>query len=181
MYLLFDDFASGLTTDEDEAITKIYEHHLRSYAAQNWGNHARGDPEWIVSESILIFLDDSNKLSSSVQVSHFVEHWYKGESQRFAKDSTGLHIAAQFGLECIMDILHSKGANIAAKDSFGETASHKAAKNGHEKAVGLPLERGANIEVEDNEGCTALHKAVTGGNAAVVLLLLENGARYPKA
>ncbi len=114
------------------------------------------------------------------QVSHFVKHWYMGESQRFAKDCTGLHAAAHFGLAYIMDILLSKGANASAKDSLGETALHKAASNGHEKAVRLLLERGANIEAEDNEGWTALHKAVSGGNAAVVLLLLENGAKVSK-
>ena len=179
-YLLFDDFASGPTTDEDAAVRKIHKHHFLSYAAKNWGNHARGDPEQIVSEAILTFLGDSNKLSSSVQVNHFVEHWYVGESQRFIKDSTGLHIAAHFGLAYIMDILLSKGASTAAKDSLGETALHRAARNGHERAVGLLLERGANIEAEDNEGWTALHSAVAGGNAAVVLLLLEKGAKVSK-
>lgn len=175
-YLLFDDFKEGPTLDEHEAVARIRKHDLLYYAGTNWGRHARGPPEQTLQELALRFLASEEKLTSSVQITYFMEHWYRGESQRYPRTVNGLQTAAHFGLESTVNILLAQGSDIAAKDSDGENALHKAAEGGHEAVVRLLLKMGADIQAEDKSGWTALHKAATGGNRAVVLLLLENGA-----
>lgn len=175
-YLLFDDFKEGPTLDENEAVTRIRKHEFIYYAATNWGRHARGPPEQTLQNLALKFLASEEKLTSSVQITYFLEHWYRGESQRYPRKVNGLHTAAHFGLESIVNSLLAQGSDIAAKDSDGENALHKAAEGGHEAVVRLLLEMGADIQAKDKSGWTALHKAATSGNRAAVLLLLENGA-----
>jgi len=72
--------------------------------------------------------------------------------------------------------LLSRGLDIAARDSDGESALHQAAKGGQKEVVRVFLDSGADVMAEDTHGRTALHKAATSGNRAVVSLLLEKRA-----
>jgi len=182
-YLSFDDFEAGPCSDDAAIVSRIQKHHLFSYAAENWGEHVRGGPEKDMTDKILEFFEDETKLSSSVQVMHSNPHknWYAGESIRFPRHVTGLHLAAHFGLEYIANILLEQGVDIAASDSFGATALHKAAEAGHNNIVQLLLEHGADIEAHDSNGHTALHRATQCGSRSVVLLLLEKGAKVSEA
>ena len=98
--------------------------------------------------------------------------------------------AAMFGRADMVKLLLEAGADVEARDEFGDTALHEAAKRGHAAVVKLLLEAGADMEARDESGDTALHEAVSdswvritikrGGSveshAAVVKLLLEHGA-----
>ena len=180
IYLLFDEFGKGPLLHEHKAITRVLDCHLLQYAATHWGRHIQGSPEKSLLHLALAFLTSKEHLSSSTQSSHFAEHWFIGESQRYPKNITGLHMAAHFGLEFIAESLLTQGFSITEKDSEGENALHKAAKNGHKAVVQLLLHHGADIMSEDGHGWTALHKAATSGNRALVLLLLEKGATISK-
>ena len=67
------------------------------------------------------------------------------------------------------------GANIDAKNGFGETALVSANRYRHTKIVSLLLEKGANINAKTNNGYTALHLAARGGHTEIVSLLPEKG------
>lgn len=177
-YLSFDVFADGPCLDERTVISRIQKHQLFAYAAENWGEHARGAPEMVLEDQILEFLSEDEILSSSVQVMHFHpgKNWYAGESNRFAKEVTGLQLAAHFGLQHIVRKLLEDGASVLQHDSLGATALHAAAEGGHKDVAQLLLENGAQIDAQDSNGYTALHRATQTGSKPVVLLLLENGA-----
>lgn len=176
-YFLFDDFKDGPALDEHKAIERIRNHEFLYYAATNWGRHVQGAPEQALRKQILKFLPSAEHLACSIQITYFVEHWYRGESQRYPRNINPLYTAAHFGLKYIAETLLAEGCNIAAVASNGETALHKAAEGGHEAVVQLLLNNEADIQAQDQSGWTALHKAATSDNRAVVLLLLENGAR----
>lgn len=76
----------------------------------------------------------------------------------------------------VVQQLLEKGANIEAKNQFGETALMHAAKHGHANVVKLLLDKGSNIEAKDKTGGTALMTAAAWGRANVVKLLLDKGA-----
>jgi ankyrin repeat protein len=72
--------------------------------------------------------------------------------------------------------LVERGADIAARDSYGETPLH--ARAGHwQGQVAVLLELGADVQATDSRGDTPLHKAARVGNTRTARLLLEHGAR----
>lgn len=178
-YLCFDEFESGPCSDDSSTISRIRKPHLLPYAAEHWGDHLRGAPEKDIERGILGFLQQSSKVSTSVQAMHFKLHTnrYMGESSRFPRNVTGLQLATHFGLEHIASILIGQGVDIDAIDNFGATALHRAAEGGFENMVRLLLNSGADIEAKYSNGHTALHQASMRGSTAVVLLLLRKGAK----
>jgi serine/threonine-protein phosphatase 6 regulatory ankyrin repeat subunit A len=71
-----------------------------------------------------------------------------------------------------MLLLLEKGADIATKDTYQQTALHLAAREGHEAVVRLLIEKGAEVAAKDVKNkWTALHWAAGGGHEAVVRLL----------
>ncbi|KAL9045644.1 MAG: hypothetical protein Q9214_001346, partial [Letrouitia sp. 1 TL-2023] len=167
----------GPIKDEDEALLNIRNHRLLAYAAINWGKHLRGPPEQELQQMALQFLSGvDGRIAHSVQTAFWLDHFYRGYSQEYPKNVIGLHLAADFGLEIILEILLEQGADVTAKDSNGENALHKAAKGGHKALVKALLGHGADVMAEDRSGWTALHKAATSGSDEVVILLLQEGA-----
>lgn len=72
--------------------------------------------------------------------------------------------------------LVSQGADIEARDSYGETPLHSRA--GHWRGeIGVLLELGADVHAIDSRGNTPLHHAARVGSTATVQLLLAHGAR----
>ena len=129
----------------------------------------------------LRFLASKQNVACAVQSAYFIEHWFTGQSQRYPKNVTALHLAALYGLEHIARVLLAQGHDIAERDSHGENALHKAARGGQEDLVRLLLEAQADITIQDEHGMTALHKAAASGNNTVVVLLLEHGAAISEA
>ncbi|MGB8848069.1 MAG: ankyrin repeat domain-containing protein, partial [Terracidiphilus sp.] len=72
--------------------------------------------------------------------------------------------AATNGDTAAVQQLLNKGADIEAKDAYGETALFEAARNGNTEVVTLLLNKGANIEAKDTYGETALYEAARKGN-----------------
>ena len=129
----------------------------------------------------LSFLASNDSVACAVQSAYFIENWFVGQSSRYPRNVTSLHLAALHGLGHIALVLIDEGHDITVKDSNGENALHKAAKGGHEALVRMLLKAQADIKTQDDHGMTALHKAATSGNNAVVILLLGRGATISEA
>jgi ankyrin repeat protein len=101
---------------------------------------------------------------------------YSNYSQHYPKQTTGIHIAANFGIVKVVSEL----ANMEpfdSRDTYGRTPLSWAASHGHQAIVKLLLEKNANIETKDTEcNQTPLSWAARSGHEAIVKLLLEKNA-----
>jgi ankyrin repeat protein len=75
-----------------------------------------------------------------------------------------------------------QGANVHAREQFGDTALNQAARYGHVEVVKRLLEAGADLENKGGADLTPLMNAAlvqqpSAGHFAIVQLLLERGAR----
>ena len=92
-----------------------------------------------------------------------------------AGGSTALHHAAAFSTPAIVRQLLDAGADIEAKNRFGQRPLHWAFTD--REKTSLLLERGAELNAQANDGRTALYLAASQRNSDAVLeLLLEKGA-----
>jgi len=92
-----------------------------------------------------------------------------------AGGSTPLHHAAAFATPAIMKVLLDAGADIEAKNRFGQRPLHWAFADAARTA--LLLERGADVNARANDGRAALHSAASQRQGdAVLRLLLAKGA-----
>ena len=80
---------------------------------------------------------------------------------------TPLHLAIRRGIEEIIKLLLSKGANVNAEAKDGRTSLHFATQMGRIKIVEYLLKCGANVNVvcisEGSESYTPLHLATQDG------------------
>ena len=70
-----------------------------------------------------------------------------------------------------------KGANVNAREQFGDTALNQAARYGHLEVVKRLLEAGADIENKGGADLTPLMNAALGGHLEIVRFLLGKGAQ----
>src|SRR5436190_11880308 len=131
-YLSFDKFANGPCLSDMGMDMRVQKNPLLDYAARHWGDHARGEPELILRDFILNFLQQEANLSSSVQAMAISKHRYLGYSGMFPRNISGLSVAALFGMKEIVELLLGNGDDAEAEDSDGRTALHWAAERGHE-------------------------------------------------
>ena len=98
-YLSFDLFRSGSCPDDEEFERRLKENVFLDYAARNWGLHAQTVQEQVYGLA-LPFLWDDGLLSCAVQIMFVFNYKYKSYSQdrQIAKEVTGLHLSAYFGL-----------------------------------------------------------------------------------
>jgi ankyrin repeat protein len=174
-YLSFDAFKAGPCSTDQEFETRLSQYPLYYYAAENWGLHI---PMRSMHETTLLsFLTDIPKLDASVQGLWAHEEYMKhpGYSQRAAKEVTGSHLAAYFGLEGVILELLGRSNPIDSKDSLGRTPLSWAAQNAHESVVELLLRKGVNSNSRDNEGLSPISWAAISGQEAIIKLLLEKG------
>lgn len=181
-YLSFSVFESGYSRSDEEFEKRLHSNPLYIYAAQNWGHHARVAS--LPCQEALDFLLCKAKVEASSQAL-IVDNRYKWNleySQRFPRNMTGLHLAAYFGVEEIVEEHHWKGAETDAKDTYGRTPLSWASRYGHEAVVQLLLEKGAAVDLTDEDGRTPLLRASRNGHEVVVKQLLRvarDGRRVP--
>ncbi|KAJ9642435.1 hypothetical protein H2199_004816 [Coniosporium tulheliwenetii] len=177
-YVSFEAFASGPCSSDQQLESRVDEHSLLEYAAQNWGNHLRGKPEEVLEarKLALDFLDHRQKVASSIQVTFTNKIDRNKWSQEFPTGVEPLQLAAGFGLTRIARLLVERGADVRSKDSYGTTALHEAASIGNDDLVSLLLTNGADIAAETTNGATALSNAIVGGHESTSLLLLDSGS-----
>jgi ankyrin repeat protein len=193
IYISFDVFAKGYCRSDQEMETQMHKYPFLKYAAQHWGDHARGDLEETIKEQALKFLRHKSKVMCSIQVMHLPEYRCSGSRQDFPEDEdvTGLHLVASIGLAKIVRLLlEQEGVDANSKDRYNRTPLWIAAFSGHEAVVQILLEHeGVDADSKDSDGQTPLSWAAENGHEAVVRLLLEqegvdvdskdNGGRTP--
>jgi ankyrin repeat protein len=170
-YLAFDTFASGPTPDVKTSKERMAQNVFLDYAARHWGKHAYR-VQRDVANVAKTFLQDSF-LTSCASQALFFKHGYM---QKIPKVS-GLHLAAEFGLDILLSNLLSQMQErnspiVDMPDSYGRTPLFLAAAGGYEKVVGLLIDAGAKVKGEKFSR-SALHEAAMRGHEKVVELLLK--------
>jgi ankyrin repeat protein len=96
---------------------------------------------------------------------------------------TPLYFAADNGEEHAVTFMIEKGADVSAKNIYGQTPLcctaarfDDAAWNGHLLVASMLLEQGADVLHKDIDGDTSLHGAAEYGHYKMVSLLLNKGA-----
>ncbi|UKZ66175.1 uncharacterized protein TrAtP1_007350 [Trichoderma atroviride] len=145
-YLSFDVFETGVSSTDTAFEMRMQSNQLYDYAAHHWGHHAR-KPE-VLDPLVLDFLKSETKVEASIQALFVVKESKKpGYSQDFPKNTSGLHLAAYFGIEkAVAALLNSNHPDL--KDSYDRTPLSWAAENGHEAVVQLLLNEGGRLQGE---------------------------------
>ncbi|KFZ20700.1 hypothetical protein V502_03054, partial [Pseudogymnoascus sp. VKM F-4520 (FW-2644)] len=176
-YISFKDFEIGICQDDEELEERLQSNPLYDYASHNWGLHARKG--FTLIPETINFLQTKAQVEASSQAL-FAQKLHSGDigySQRFARQMTGLHLAAYFGLKDAVNSSLRTGQSAHLKDSSGRTPLSWAARNGNEAVAKLLLENGAEVDTKDaTSGRTPLSFAAEEGHEAVAKLLLEKGA-----
>jgi len=90
-------------------------------------------------------------------------------------DLTALMICSRYGMDPIVDLLLSRGANANAVNFFGVSALHYACTYGNVEIAKKLLSAGANIERTDRDGESALNLAIVNDQISCVYLLIQQG------
>lgn len=91
-----------------------------------------------------------------------------------SREASALCWAARTGSETLIRLLLDKGADVAAKDQYGNTALHCAAAMNREGAVRLLLRGGAERYVLNRFQEKPLDRAKVYGHMDMIMLLLED-------
>ena len=84
-------------------------------------------------------------------------------------------LAARKDIQDIVEILINAGADVEAKDKYGNTTLMLASSFNTPEVVNIFLKAGANVNVKSNNGMTPLiNAAKTNRNPKVIDLLSEN-------
>ncbi|KAL7957331.1 ankyrin repeat-containing domain protein [Trichoderma compactum] len=152
-----------------DALMELYPFYR--YASRYWGYHAREDP--VLSDAAMELLKNAAWIKAYCEISQVLL------VGGLLKQTTGLHLAAWFGLTAAVDELLNSKTDIEAANRYGETALHTAASCGRKDIVQLLLDNNATIEAADENGSTPLHLAlqVRHKDMEIVTRLLSQGAK----
>ncbi|KAG9244697.1 hypothetical protein BJ878DRAFT_549809 [Calycina marina] len=129
-YHSFNVFASGICQSDHDFEGRLRSNHFYDYSSHNWRDHARKASSLI--PEVISFLDAKAQVEESSQALLALK-LYSFDfdySQRIAKQVTGLHLAAYFGLRNIVNRLFEIGLVAHIKDYNGRTPPWWAARNG---------------------------------------------------
>ena len=183
-YLSLHIFDTGPCADNQTLWQRLEEYPLLRYAAQEWGNHARGRAEGPCRSTILQFLKSERLRASALQASSvdldanttMVVKTWKGWSRQYRIEVPELAAAGAFGLTDIINHLVQKGQDVNASDDSGATVLSWAAKVGQVDAVKALIAAGADVNISDVGRGTPLIEAAAEGHHGVVKILLDQGA-----
>ena len=155
-------------------------HDPSSCSTANNVQSSKADALWTLNRLMLDFLQKQDSIACLNEVGNFCSSRSRKYNWSYyvygPTDVTGLHMAALFGIQHLVDYYLYQGANIDARDSNGNTALHKASKNGHATVVQVLLDSGATVSLQDRDRRDALLWAVFNNRLSVARLLLQNGA-----
>lgn len=91
-------------------------------------------------------------------------------------DYTLLHCCASWGFRAGARLLIDSGADVNARDNFGQTPLHVSVARGYDAITGMLLDAGAEVDAKTNAGKTPLTNAVNMRYSGLVAKLIERGA-----
>ena len=146
-YLSFDVFRNGSCTSDDEFEQRLHENKLFDYAVRYWGEHVSMAESGIHGPACR-FLSDIKLVPSATQGLLIPGYKYPRYSQRGSQETTGLHLAARFGLARTSQVMLSRQTGdisiaLARRDGHGLTPLHVAVEYGHTEMIRLLLELGS--------------------------------------
>lgn len=94
----------------------------------------------------------------------------------FKADHTALHQAAKYDFPSLAKFLVMAGADINARDVFGQTPLHVAVKNYNEHIMWVLVQAGADLDAHDEKGDTPLTLAIHAGRTEAASYLIKHGA-----
>lgn len=161
---------SGCCDDDEKFIKRLATYPFYSYAAHEWGHHARALSK---EPRVVAFLQRREAIEGSIQALEVDLSWWRMPSQNFPKGMNGLHLAAVFGLrdaaQELLDVV-----DINEIDSHGRTPLVVAMQHRHYHIVELLIKIGnADITVVDGTGKTVLSMATNMRRLDVVELLIK--------
>ncbi|KAB8976012.1 hypothetical protein FH972_026890 [Carpinus fangiana] len=174
-YLCKDAFATGVC-DSDAAFEKrLRDFPLLDFASRYWGDYASKVTAAELQLRAMDFLRRSQNVACSIQVLRCSRHQSHEYSQKFALHSSGLHLAAHFGLKLLVtSIVENTDTVTDLRNSYGETPLAWAAKSGQESVVKLLVQRNdVDADSRNKYGQTPLAMAAEAGYMQVVKLLAE--------
>ncbi|ENH99093.1 hypothetical protein COCC4DRAFT_66736 [Bipolaris maydis ATCC 48331] len=174
-YLSFDVFKTGSCSSDEDYGERIQENKFLDYAAKHWGQHS-AMIEGKVCKLTCSFLSDDKLVSSTTQALLYKKIVYWGYSQLYAQNSTGLHLAALFGLSRVLEVMlpeqEEERANaLRRRDSLGQDLLYIASSAGHDRT--MLLDKGADPYAGIRRSNTALYIASKYGYKEIVKMLLE--------
>ena len=172
-YLSYHIFHEGMCSNDIEFEARLRQYPLYSYAAQNWGHHARVHST--IDDLLLQFLWNPRLLDASVQALFSLKGYYGLECYclRVPMKFTAFHLAAWFGLEKALQFLISQHDGSCARDSMNRDPLAWAASNGHMPVVKMLLDHGVDPLQHDEDGQTPISLAALNGYTKVVKLFLD--------
>jgi hypothetical protein len=174
-YLSFRPFQSGPCETDDELRGRYREAPFFTYAAHNWGTHARRDGEQ--HTSLIMTLFESGPMVDASSQALFVRDLPRHSSgfvKRCPRHITGLHLAAYFGLGCVVQLFNAI-VDFNIKDSHGRTPLSYAAEAGHDDVIQVLLKQQASSALKDKDDRTPLHYAALSGHESTTKILLRAG------
>jgi ankyrin repeat protein len=85
-----------------------------------------------------------------------------------------LFLAVRYGQKEVAELLIEKGADVNAKNNYGETPLAYALNN--KEIADLLIAKGADVNAKGDFGGTPLHEAAGSGHKETAKLLIEKGA-----
>jgi ankyrin repeat protein/nucleoside-triphosphatase THEP1 len=166
------------TDTDDQRDSQIDGTALLDYSALFWYIHFQ--------KSCFSVSDDAAISDLALMVSHPDSRCYAQWSKRYRKnlhrgfpsDLSHLMIASIFGLNTVVQLLLSSGADIYARHSFYGSALYGAAEYGQGQIVEILLENGVNVNAWGGDYDTALRVASAKGYEHIVKMLLDKGANF---
>jgi ankyrin repeat protein len=171
-YLSFSAFANGSCLEDVEFEARLRSNQLYDYAARNWGHHAREAARAVPSQVVIDFLNSESKVEAQIQALMAAgrPEYFLGYSQEFPRQTAGLHLAAYFGIQEVVEhFMSTSNDGLDLRDSKDRTPLSYAAGNGHDAIVTLLMATGQ-VDV-----VLPFWYAAENGHEAVVALLLATG------
>ncbi|KAL7950636.1 ankyrin repeat-containing domain protein [Trichoderma barbatum] len=177
-YLSFNAFGSGVCRMPWKLQERLQSYPLYDYAARNWGHHAQKAAT--IGREVKDFLDCRAKVEASSQLPMMAGdfNWPSTDMDngRVSNKSTGLHLAAYFGVEKAVDYLLQKTDHPDLKDRHGRTPLSWASETGSVAVVEQLLStRKVEADSKDMWNQTPLFHASANNHEDIVRLLLQEG------
>ncbi|KAL3478902.1 ankyrin repeat-containing domain protein [Aspergillus californicus] len=173
-YLQFDVFGAGACSGPSEAADfdmRLEKYPFLRYASVNWGKHLQASLDDSLFNKAVQLVTHAHCLATATQALWYLEDQHSLSSWS-AKDGSGIHLAAHFNLNRLVQDLIHRGYDPDTRDINGATPLALAALRGHVDVVATLINAGCSVNTVDNSGRSALHRAMIGECPEVVQLLL---------